>query len=104
MVTRTRRHRTDGLGFTLLEMLLTVALLVALLAAVVYNFESARRGSDLEEGARQLEALVRFAGAHAANTGKAVQLRFGDDSSAASNGVSGGSTNSINNFESVEDL
>src|SRR5688572_29081736 len=79
MVIETRRKKTDGLAFTLLETLLVVVILIALLGAIVYNFEAARRGSDLEEGARQVEALVRFAGAQAANSGKAVQFRFGDD-------------------------
>ena len=77
MVIETRRKKTDGLAFTLLETLLVVVILIALLGAIVYNFESARRGSDLEEGARQVEALVRFAGAHAANNGKAVQFQIG---------------------------
>src|ERR1041385_8373438 len=83
MVFRTRRKRTDGAGFTLLELLLTVALLLALLAAVVYNFQSAQRGADLDEGTRQVEALIRFAAAQAANSGKMVQVRFGDDPTAS---------------------
>lgn len=106
MVTETRRNKTDGLAFTLLEMLLTVALLVALLGAVVYNFESAKRGSDLEEGARQVEALVRFAAAHAASNGKAVQFRFGDDveSTSSTNSTSEVSEPLVNDFESIEEL
>src|SRR5690349_9204775 len=106
MVTETRRKNSGGLGFTLLELLLTVALLLALLAAVVYNFEAAKRGSDLEEGARQFEALVRFAGAQAANTGKAVQLRFGEDVtvSSSTNSVSETSKDSMNDIPAIEDL
>jgi type II secretory pathway pseudopilin PulG len=106
MVIETRRKNTDGLAFTLLEMLLTVALLVALLGAVVYNFESARRGSDLEEGARQVEALVRFASAHAASSGKAVQFRFGDDvtSDSSTNSTSDLSKPVVNDFDAIEDL
>jgi Tfp pilus assembly protein FimT len=112
MVTCTRRNNADGPGFTLLELLLTVTLLLALFAAVVYNFQSAQRGADLEEGARQLEALIRFAGAQAASSGKAVQFRFGDNANASSS--SGGtnslseqpmsSTNSVNDFASIDDL
>jgi type II secretory pathway pseudopilin PulG len=106
MATETRRKNYGGLGFTLLEVLLTVVLLLALMAAVVYNFESAKRGSDLEEGARQVEALVRFAGAQAANSGKAVQLRFGEDVtiSSSTNPVSESSTNSVNDIPAIENL
>jgi type II secretory pathway pseudopilin PulG len=106
MVIETRRKRTDGLAFTLLEMLLTVALLVALLAAVVYNFQSAKRGSDLEEGARQVEALIRFAGAQAASSGKAIQFRFGDnvDSTSSTNSASETVEPAVNDFEPIEDL
>jgi Tfp pilus assembly protein FimT len=106
MVIETRRKRTDGLAFTLLEMLLTVALLMALLAAMVYNFQSAKRGSDLEEGARQVEALIRFAGAQAASSGKAIQFRFGDnvDSTSSTNSTSETATPAVNDFEPIEDL
>ena len=108
MVTETRRKKSDGAGFTLLEILLTVALLLGLLGAVVYNFESAKRGADLDEGARQFEALIRFAGAQAANSGKTVQFRFGNEvtfsSNADTNSVSETSTNSVNDFPAIEDL
>jgi len=111
MVIETRRNNSGGLGFTLLEMLLTVALLLALLAAVVFNFESAKRGADLEEGGRQMEALIRFAGAQAANTGKAVQFRFGEDVpiSSDTNSVSAVSTNSaransLNDIPAIDEL
>ncbi len=76
MVIQTRRNKKGGGGFTLLEMLLVTALLIALMGAIIFNFSSLQRGADLQEGARQFEALVRFAGAQAANSGHAVQLRF----------------------------
>ncbi|MEQ2005792.1 MAG: GspH/FimT family pseudopilin [Limisphaerales bacterium] len=63
-------------GFTLVEQLLTVTLVLLLLGAVVYNFASFNRGAQLDEGATQVEALFRFARAHAANTGKQVRIQF----------------------------
>ncbi len=71
--------QAGGRGFTLLEMLLTMALLLALLGAVVFNFGSLQRGADLEEGGRQFQALVRFAGSQAANSGRTIQFRFGEE-------------------------
>jgi type II secretory pathway pseudopilin PulG len=85
MVISARRiHKRGGPGFTLLELLLTVALLIALLAAVVFNFAPLKTGANLEEGGRQFEALIRFAGAQAANSGRVVQFRFDEASLAAS--------------------
>jgi type II secretory pathway pseudopilin PulG len=89
-----RFHDGSRLGFTLLELLLTVALLMGLLAAIVFNFGSLQRNSDLDEGGRQFEALVKFAAAQAANSGRLVQFRVGDDSSFDSTSDSGSSANS----------
>lgn len=63
-------------GYTLLELLLTVTLVLLLLGAVVFNFSSFNRTARLDEGATQVEALFRFARAHAANTGKQVRIQF----------------------------
>ena len=80
MVTRSGSKRGGTTwGFTLIELLLSVALLLLLVGAVVYNFSPLQRGADLEEGATQFEALLRFARAHAANTGRPVQITFQDD-------------------------
>ena len=81
MVISARRSTTkNGPGFTLLELLLVVVLLLGLLGALIYNFSPLQTGANLDEGARQFEALVRFAGAHAASTGRAVQFRFEETS------------------------
>ena len=66
-------------GFTLVELLLTVGLLLLLAGAVIFSFSSLQRGAGLEEGATRLEALLRFARAHAAGTGRQVQIRFEED-------------------------
>src|SRR5438552_7992898 len=66
-------------GFTLIELLLALALLLMLVGAVVFSFSTLLRGRQLEEGATQLESLLRFARAHAANTGHRVQILFVGD-------------------------
>lgn len=65
-----------GRGFTLIELLLTVVLLLLLAGASVISFSTLLSGSELEEGAAQMEGLMRFARAQAANSGKKVQLVF----------------------------
>lgn len=65
-------------GFTLIEQLLTVVLMLLLLGAVVYNFSTAANGARLDEGAMQMESLFRFARAHAESTGKQVRILFPD--------------------------
>ena len=63
-------------GYTLVELLLAVVLVLGLLSAVVFNFSSGNRTASLDEGATQVEALFRFARAHAASTGKQVRILF----------------------------
>lgn len=73
----TLRPRTlASRGFTLIEQLLTVVLMLLLLGAVVYNFSTAANGVRLDEGTTQIEALFRFARAHAESTGKQVRILF----------------------------
>jgi prepilin-type N-terminal cleavage/methylation domain-containing protein len=73
-------HQT-GRGFTLVELLLTLVLLLLLASAAVISFSTLLSGSELEEGALQMEGLMRFARAHALNTGKKVQLVFEEQTS-----------------------
>jgi prepilin-type N-terminal cleavage/methylation domain-containing protein len=63
-------------GFTLIELLLTLVLLLLLLGAVVINFTGLQTGVQLDEGAEQFESLIRYARAHAANTGCKVRVTF----------------------------
>lgn len=79
MLPATLNDRRRCVGFTLVELLLVVALLVLLSSAIVFNFSSLQQGAVLEEGANQLEALFRFARAQAALTGRQVQISFEED-------------------------
>ena len=69
----------DRSGFTLVEILLTTVLLLLLLGAVIFNFSNLQRGAGLDEGATQLEALIRYARAQAASTGRRVRIAFEED-------------------------
>ena len=71
-------RRPAGPGFTLVELLLTVALLLLMVGAGVLNFGSLQRGAQLDEGATQVESLFRYARAQAASTGRSVRIVFGD--------------------------
>ena len=73
-------HQT-GRGFMLVELLLTLVLLLLLASAAVISFSTLLSGSELEEGAMQMEGLMRFARAHALNTGKKVQIVFEEQTS-----------------------
>ena len=72
-------HYESGAGFTLVELLLAVGLVMLLLGAVVFNFSSLQRTAPLDEGVNQIEALLRFARAHAASSGRQVQITFEED-------------------------
>jgi type II secretory pathway pseudopilin PulG len=56
------------------ELLLTVGLLAGLFAAAVFGFSSLQRTAQLNEGVERVETAMRFARAHAANTGRKVQM------------------------------
>lgn len=61
-------------GFTLVELLLAVTLLAGLMAAAIFGFSSLQRSAQLNEGVERVETAMRFARAHAANTGRKVQV------------------------------
>jgi type II secretory pathway pseudopilin PulG len=78
-------------GFTLVELLLTVGLLAGLFAAAVFGFSSLRRTAQLNEGVERVETAMRFARAHAANTGRKVQMVV---STTDATGIQGGDSRS----------
>ena len=82
-------RRPTGAGFTLVELLLTVSLLLLLAAAVVFNFGSLQRGMSLEEGAPLLESLFRYVRAQAASTGRTLRVVFEADSNSSLGGGAG---------------
>ena len=71
------RQRKMARAFTLVELLLTVALMLLLAGAVIIDFGSLDRNAHLEEGAANLETLLRYARAQAASTGRRVKVVFG---------------------------
>ena len=70
------QRQAAGRGFTLIELLLTLVILLLLFGAAVVNFSSLQSSVQLDEGAEQLESAIRYARAHAANTGCKVRLTF----------------------------
>lgn len=78
--------RQPGAAFTLIELILVVALVSLLLGAVAFNFGALSRGQSLEEGATQFEALLRLSRANAAATGRPVLLALLAATNAASDG------------------
>lgn len=96
-----RRHHATGTGFTLIELVLTVVLLLLLAGAAVFNFNSAQRGAQLEEGAGQVESLFRFARAQAAGTGRRVLVRFGSEMPGA---AAADSTNAVTEPSGIQVL
>jgi type II secretory pathway pseudopilin PulG len=56
------------------ELLLTVALMLMLAGAVIFNFGAMDRNAGLEEGTIQVESLFRFARAQAESTGRRVKI------------------------------
>src|SRR5688500_7008959 len=72
----TPTRRRAGGGLTLIELLLTLVLLLLLLGSLVLNFTGLQSGVQLDEGGEQFKSLIRYARAHAANTGCRVRLSF----------------------------
>ncbi len=69
----------NSAAFTLVELVLTVALMLLLAGAVILNFGPLDRYSRLEEGANHLETLFRFARAQSSYTGRQIKIAFSHD-------------------------
>ena len=77
-------------GFSLVELLLTLVLILCLAAASVFSYTALHRTANLDEGVNRLQSLIRFAQAEAATSGRKIQLQFApavSDSAAADAGL-----------------
>ena len=81
------RHTTgSGRGFTLVELLLVVALVALLFGAAAFNFATLQNSADLNEGTSRFEALLLFVRSQAQYTGRRLILRFDTAATNASAG------------------
>jgi prepilin-type N-terminal cleavage/methylation domain-containing protein len=72
-------------GFSLVELLLTLVLILCLAAASVFTFTAIYKTANLDEGSDRFQSLIRFAQAEAATTGRKVRLQFVPTESAPPN-------------------
>ncbi|MGV3771662.1 MAG: GspH/FimT family pseudopilin [Verrucomicrobiales bacterium] len=72
------------LGTSLVEVLLTLVLVLALISSVVISFSGTHAATALKEGAERFESLIQFARAEASLTGKKYRLVFTDNTNATS--------------------
>lgn len=80
MVSHNRSQRVkNAAAFTLVELVLAVALMLLLAGAVILGIGSLDSHSRLEEGASQVETLFRYARAQSANTGRQVRIVFSSE-------------------------
>jgi len=71
--------RRRARGYSLVELLLTMSLLVLFSGVAVVSLDSLNQRSTLTEGAIRFETLLRFARAEAENSGRRVRLSFVQD-------------------------
>jgi prepilin-type N-terminal cleavage/methylation domain-containing protein len=74
-------------GFTLLELLLVVVLLLLFASVAVVSLTPLRQGAQLNEGVGQLESMLRFARAEAAQEGRRFQVRLSATTLAGPSGL-----------------
>jgi len=63
-------------GFTFLEILLTVTLLVILTSCIAFNFVTVKDKALLDDGVINIQTLIRFSKSHSEIVGKPVKILF----------------------------
>jgi prepilin-type N-terminal cleavage/methylation domain-containing protein len=104
MTPSTLQARSRRGGFTLVELLLAVTLLGGLMAAAIFGFSSLQRSAQLNEGVERVETAMRFARAHAANTGRKVQVVVTTTEASSPSADSSPSTPAGNPSDSTQSL
>jgi len=104
MTPTTLQARSRRGGFTLVELLLAVTLLGGLMAAAIFGFASLQRSAQLNEGVERVETAMRFARAHAANTGRKVQVVVTTTEASSPSADSSPSTPAGNPSDSTQSL
>lgn len=75
---RQQPRRAQG-GYSLVELLLTVSLLLLFVGLGIVSISTMSQGSALNEGALRFETMLRFARAEAARSGHRVRVSFVQD-------------------------
>jgi len=70
------RLRRGQRGYSLVELLLTMSLLLLFTGLAVVSIDALNQRSTLTEGAIRFETLLRFARAEAAQCGRRVRISF----------------------------
>ncbi|HAU39278.1 MAG TPA: hypothetical protein DCX07_16395 [Phycisphaerales bacterium] len=82
--TGARRPACEAQAFTLLELMLALALLAIVSGVMVFTVGQWRDDARLDEGLERFETALRLARADAARLGRRVQMRFDDEGRALS--------------------
>lgn len=83
-LTKTRHVTRKRQAFTLIEVILTIAMLVLLTSVFTATMFGTIGGRSLDEGALQFDTMLRMARADAANQGRRLRLTFTPDSNTRS--------------------
>jgi prepilin-type N-terminal cleavage/methylation domain-containing protein len=95
MIVVCNRSPRGNQGYSLIELLLTTALLLMFAGVAAISLKTMTQGAALNEGAIRFESVLRFARAEAANTGRRVRMNFLQDT----NCPSASQTNQLNQIQ-----